>query len=225
MLILIFRTVILFLSLLLFYRLLGKRQLGEMELSELTVSMLIADISAIPLQDIGIPLMNALVPMLVLFTLELLLSVLTENSVRLRGILWGKPCFLIEKGKIRQSEMRRSHITPDELTQELRRQSITDLNTVEYAILETDGTLSVLLTPPNRPPSAAQLGIESESVGYATTVIQQGHILSANLRKCGRDKRWLRRELHKQGFADAKGVYFMSVNDAGQVYIAGKEQP
>lgn len=224
MVILIFRTMILFLSLLLFYRLLGKRQLGELELSELTVSMLIADISAIPLQDIGIPLINALVPMVVLFALELLLSVLTESSVRLRGLLWGKPCFLIEQGKINQREMRRCHFTPDELTQELRRQSVVDLNTVEYAILETDGTLSVLLTPPNRAPSAAQLGVVSESVGYTTTIIEQGRILGDNLHKCGRDKRWLHRELHRQGFRDAKEVYFMTVNAAGQVYIAGKEQ-
>ena len=225
MVILIFRTVILFLSLLLFYRLLGKRQLGELELSELTVSMLIADISAIPLQDIGIPLINALVPMTVLFALELLLSVLTESSVRLRGLLWGKPCFLIEQGKINQKEMRRCHFTPDELTQELRRQSVVDLNTVEYAILETDGTLSVLLTPPNRAPSASQLGVESESVGYTTTIIEQGRILGDNLRKCGRDKRWLHRELQRQGYGDAKEVYFMTVNAAGQVYIAGKEKP
>lgn len=224
MVILIFRTVILFLSLLLFYRLLGKRQLGELELSELTVSMLIADVSAIPLQDIGIPLINALLPMTLLFALELLLSVLTESSVRLRSLLWGKPCFLIERGVINQREMRRCHFTPDELTQELRRQSVVDLNTVEYAILEIDGTLSVLLTPPNRAPSASQLGVESESVGYTVTIIEQGRILSDNLRLCGLDRRWLRRELQRQGYSDAKEVYFMTVNAAGQVYIAGKEK-
>ncbi len=223
MMILMIRTLILFVSLLLFFRLLGKRQLGELELSELTVSMLIADISAIPLQDIGIPLINALVPMVMLFALELLLSVLTESSVRLRGILWGRPCFLIEQGRINQREMRRCHFTPDELTQELRRQSIVDLNTVEYAILETDGTLSVLLTPPNQSATAAQLGVESPSVGYTTTIIEQGRILGDNLRKCGRDRRWLQRELHRQGYGNPKEIYFMTVNAAGQVYIAPKE--
>lgn len=224
MVILLFRTLIVFVSLLLFFRLLGKRQLGELELSELTVSMLIADIAAIPLQDIGIPLINALVPMTMLFSLELLLSVGSEKSVRLRAILWGKPCFLMEKGKINQREMERCHFTLDELTQELRRQSITDLASVEYALLETDGTLSVVLTPESRPATASQLGLETVSSGYATMIIEQGRVLGDNLLKCGRDRRWLHAELCRQGFRNPGEVYFMTVNASGEVYIVRKER-
>lgn len=224
MIILLFRTVIAFVTLLLFFRLLGKRQLGELELSELTVSMLIADIAAIPLQDIGIPLINALVPIAALFALELLLSVAGEKSVRLRGLLWGKPCFLVEKGKINQQEMARCHLTPDELMLELRRQSVDDPASVEYALLETDGTLSVLLKPESRPATAAQLGLPVQSVGYATIIIEQGRILGDNLRKIGRNRRWLYAELRRHGFGDAREVYILTVNAAGQVYIAGKEK-
>ena len=124
-----FRTIIIFTVLLLCMRILGKRQLGELELSELVVSVLVADLASLPLQDIGIPLMNGL------FCLELILSGVTLRSQKLRAALFGKPCFLIEKGTINQKEMHRCRFSVDELTEELRRQSVTDLSTVEYAIL------------------------------------------------------------------------------------------
>lgn len=146
-----FRTIIIFTVLLLCMRILGKRQLGELELSELVVSVLVADLASLPLQDIGIPLMNGLVSILTLFCLELILSGVTLRSQKLRAALFGKPCFLIEKGTINQKEMHRCRFSVDELTEELRRQSVTDLSTVEYAVLETDGTLNVILTPAERP--------------------------------------------------------------------------
>ena len=149
-----FRTVIIFTVLLLCMRILGKRQLGELELSELVVSVLVADLASLPLQDIGIPLMTGLVSILTLFCLELILSGVTLRSQKLRAALFGKPCFLIEKGAINQREMHRCRFSVDELTEELRRQSVTDLSTVEYAILETDGTLNVILTPAERPVTA-----------------------------------------------------------------------
>ena len=152
-----FRTIIIFTVLLLCMRILGKRQLGELELSELVVSVLVADLASLPLQDIGIPLMNGLVSILTLFCLELILSGVTLRSQKLRAALFGKPCFLIEKGTINQKEMHRCRFSVDELTEELRRQSVTDLSTVEYAILETDGTLNVILTPAPRYRRAAPL--------------------------------------------------------------------
>ena len=139
------RTTIIFLTLMVFMRILGKRQMGELELSELVVSILIADIGTLPLQDIGMPLINCLVPIITLFSLELLLSGLTLRFMRLRPIFFGKPCFLIRKGVIDQQEMQRNNLSLDELLSELRSQSVTDISVVEYAVLETDGTLNVLL--------------------------------------------------------------------------------
>ena len=218
-----FRTVIVFTTLILFMRILGKRQLGELEISELVVSVLVADMASIPLQDIGIPLMNGLVSILTLFCLELILSGLTLRFGALRKLLWGKPCFLIEKGTINQREMHRNRFSLDELTEELRRQSVTDLSTVHYAILETDGTLNVILAPAQRPVTAGQMNIAPQDTGYPYAVIADGRILRQNLRKCGRDETWLRRELRRQGLHSPEEVYFMTVNSAGQVYCAVKE--
>ena len=223
--IVLIRTILIFVLLLLFLRFLGKRQLGELEISELIVSVLVADMACLPLQDIGIPLIYALVPIAVILSLELLLSELSLRSVKLRGLLWGRPCFLIEKGRIQEKALRENRFSLDELCEELRRQSVTDIAAVDYAILETDGTLNVILIPEMRPVTAGQLGLAEKDGGYAHIIINDGRLLRENLRLCGRDENWLRRELQRRHYKNHTDVFFMTVNDAGEIYIAGKELP
>ena len=136
--IILIRTLILFLSLILAMRLMGKRQLGELELSELVVAVLVADIASIPLQNPSLPLSYGLIPLLVLFCCELIFSGLTYKSIHLRKLLYGRPNFIIERGRIAQQAMHRNRFTLDELTQELRNQGILDIASVEYAVLETN---------------------------------------------------------------------------------------
>ena len=145
--IVLLRTIIIYTTLLLCMRIMGKRQLGELELSEQGVSVLAADLASLPLQDVGIPLINGLLAILTLFCLELILSGLVLRFHRLRGLLFGRPCFLVEKGVINQKEMHRNRFTVDELTEELRRQSVTDVATVDYAVLETDGKSATAYFP------------------------------------------------------------------------------
>jgi len=221
--IVIIRTTIVFLMLLLCMRLMGKRQLGELELSELVVSVLVADLASLPLQDVGIPLINGLVSILTLFCLELILSGTALRFGRLRTFLFGKPCFLIEKGVINQREMARNRFTLDELTEELRRQSITDPATVEYAVLETDGTLNVLLFPEYQPVTAGQLRCQGESGGYPYILVNDGRVMSDNLRRAGRSEAWLQKECRARGAASPKDVFLMTCDDAGRIYFAPKE--
>ncbi|MCI5753177.1 MAG: DUF421 domain-containing protein [Clostridiales bacterium] len=221
--IIFFRTIIIFITLLLFMRVLGKRQLGEVELSELVVSVLIANLAGLPLQDIGIPLLNGLIPVIILFCCELLISTLTMKSVRMRTLLCGRPSLLVENGVIRQKEMARSRFTIDELTEELRNQSIMDISTVKYAVLETDGTLNTILAPSQRPATAAQLGIQTTDNGFPIIIINDGHVLSDNLRHTGRDENWLKAELSRHGIRQTQDVYLLTVDAAGNVYFAEKE--
>ena len=221
--ILFFRTLIIFTMLLVLMRLLGKRQMGELELSELVVSVLVADLAAMPIQDIGIPLMNGIVPVLILFSCELIVSGLTVKSVRLRAVLCGRPCMLIRNGKIRQDDMRRCRFTVDELAEELRGQGITDISTVQYAILETDGTLSAVLFPENQPATPQQLGVKVSGPGYPFIVIDEGRVMSRNLELCGKNEAWLRRELSRRGVSGPERVYLMIVYDGGEIYFAEME--
>ena len=149
--IVIARTLTVYFALLLTMRLMGKRQLGEMELSEFVVAALIADLAAHPLQDMGIPLLNGLVPIAVLFCCEVLIAGLSLRHIRLREIIFGKPSLLIVKGEINQTEMRRNRFTLDELMQELRNQGVQDLTSVESAVLETSGALNLLLRAEEQP--------------------------------------------------------------------------
>ena len=217
------RTLIIYFALVLIMRILGKRQLGEMELSEFVVAALIADLASHPLQDIGIPMINGLVPIVTLFCCEVLISGVAMKNIRLRALLFGKPSMLVEKGKIKQHEMKKNRFTTDELMEELRNQGYLDISAVEYAVLETDGRLSVIPSPSESPVKPSQLKIEAEDRGYPVVVISDGHVIESNLRLVGRDRNWLKKRLAALGVKDAEQVFLMTVNSAGQVYFAPKE--
>lgn len=222
--IILIRTLIIFTVLVLAMRLLGKRQLGEMELSELVVAVLVADIAVNPLQDTDMPLIYGLVPLLVLFCCEIIISGITLKSIRLRQILYGKPSILIEKGQIAQNEMRKNRFTLDELTQELRNQGILDISSVEYAILETNGQLNIVLYPAEQPVTAKQLNLDLEDDGYFSIIISDGRVLSNNLTQMGYDMHWLERELKQRHAAGPEDVYLMMVNSTGSIYYTAKER-
>ncbi len=221
--IILIRTVIVFLSITISLRLMGKRQLGELELSELVVAILISDLAANPLQDIGIPLMNGLIPVFVLLCCELLISGWVMKSIRFRSLLCGRPSVLVENGVISQQEMRRNRFTIDELTEELRGQGIVDISKIKYAVLETDGVLNTVLYPAEQPLTPAQMGIQVEDTGYVTIIINDGRVLDKNLKRLGRNRKWLDTELKKRGDIPPERVYIMTVNDAGQIYCLPME--
>ena len=221
--IILIRTLILFLSLILAMRLMGKRQLGELELSELVVAVLVADIASIPLQNPSLPLSYGLIPLLVLFCCELIFSGLTYKSIHLRKLLYGRPNFIIEHGRIAQQAMHRNRFTLDELTQELRNQGILDIASVEYAVLETNGQLNIILAPAQQPVTAEQMHMETEDTGYFSILINNGRILRDNLKRMGRDERWLQKQVQQRGAQCIADVYLLMMNNAGQVYFAAKE--
>ena len=216
--IILIRTLILFLSLILAMRLMGKRQLGELELSELVVAVLVADIASIPLQNPSLPLSYGLIPLLVLFCCELIISGLTY-----RKLLYGRPNLIIERGRIAQQAMHRNRFTLDELTQELRNQGILDIASVEYAVLETNGRLNIILTPEQQPVTAAQMGVTPDDTGYFSILINNGRIIDKNLKRMGRDERWLQKQLQQHGAQSVQDVYLLMLNDAGQIYFSAKE--
>lgn len=213
------RTIIIFAALLTAMRLMGKRQLGELELSELVVAVLISNIAAHPLQDIGTPLMNGLLPIVILLCCELLVSGAIVRSVKVRQILCGKPCFIVTDGIIDQKEMKKNRFTLDELFEELRNQGVLDVRTVKYAILETDGRLNTVLFPAEQPATAKQMGIDPPDKGYPMVIINNGRLMSRNLSLCGRDEAWLRSELEKRGVSRVNDVYLMTMNSEEDIYF------
>lgn len=223
MLISFLRTAILYILLIVSIRMMGKRQIGELGPAEFVVTMLLANIAAIPMQDNEIPLLSGIVPIMTILGLELILSVITMASVRWRRILCGKPVILIADGKIQQKNLRATRVSLDELTEHLRGKDIFDLSTVKYAILETGGELSVIPYAKYMPaPAKATLTkVNDQELPY--TVISDGKILKTNLELLGKTETWLQEILAGQN-SRAEEIFLMTVDRKGGIYLSKKEE-
>ena len=216
------RTILLYLVLIFGVRLMGKRQIGQMEASEFVVTMLVANLASIPMQDVGIPLFSGLVPILTVLGLELVLSGLVMRSVLIRKLLCGKPVILIENGKILQDNLRRTRVTLDELAGHLRQKDVLDLNTVQFAILETDGNLSVFPYPKERPASAREAGIQAGKQFLPITIIGDGRVSRENLRLAKKDEVWLDRVLRDRR-ATRENTFLLTVDADDHIFFLKKE--
>ena len=206
------RTIILYIFIIIGIRLMGKRQVGELEPSELVLSLIIADLASVPMQDYGIPLLTGILPILALLAMTMILSVLTMKSVRFRALMCGRPSIVIRDGLVDQREMARNRLTIDELLEELRAKGYTDPATVKYAILETNGQLSVLPYANQKPPTAQQLQVSAEESGLPLVVISDGRLLEHNLRALGRDRKWLDQRLEERGCSGLEAVFLLLVD-------------
>ena len=218
------RTAFLYLVLILSVRMMGKRQIGQMEASEFVVTMLVANLASIPMQDAAIPLYSGLLPILVVLGMELSLSGLILRSVWVRKFFCGKPVILIDNGKILLENLRRTRVTLDELMGHLRSKDVLDVQTVQFAILETDGSLSVFPYPKERPATAKEAGIRTEKQYLPITIIEDGYVSEENLQKAGKDQAWLEETLC-QYQATRQGTLLLMVDQEGHVILFRKEQP
>ena len=217
------RTLILYILIIAGVRLMGKRQVGELEPSELVLSLIIADLASVPMQDYGIPLLAGVAPILALLALTMMLSVLTMKSVRFRALLCGRPSVVVREGVPDQREMARNRLTVDELLEELRGQGYPDLSAVQYAILETNGRLSVLPYAGERPPTARELGVRARESGLPRVVVSDGRVLEDDLRALGKDRAWLREELGRRGCRGPGEVFLLLADGTGQIFLTKKE--
>jgi len=217
-----FRTIILHLVLIAVVRVMGKRQIGQMEPSEFVVTMLVANLASIPMQDPAIPLFSGLLPILMVLGVELLLSGLAMRSIRVRKLLCGKPVILMENGKILQENLRATRVTLDELTIKLREKDVLDLNTVQYAILETNGSVTVFVYPEYRPATAQEARIEPQPQYLPVTIISDGRLLRKNLEKAGKDLNWLAKQLRRRGVTRQQ-TWLLTVDGGDNVVFLPKE--
>ena len=217
------RTVILYLVLIFVIRLMGKRQIGQMEASEFVVTMLVANLADIPMQDSGVPLYTGLVPILTVLGMELVLSWLILKSMVIRKFFCGKPVILIDNGKILQDNLRKTRVTLDELTGHLRGKDVLDIRAVQYAILETNGNLSVFPYPKERPASAKEAGIQAKAQYLPISIIEDGYLLEQNLRLSGKDAAWVSRVLEEHA-ATLSETFLLTIDGRGTVIFYRKEQ-
>ena len=218
------RTIVLYFIIMVGIRAMGKRQIGELEPIELVLMLLISDLAAVPMQDFGIPLLNGALPIATLLSLSMLLSFFSMKSIRFRRLVCGNPTTLIKDGVIQQDALRRNRFTLDELLEELRAQSVTDLTTVKYAVLETNGQLSVMLYADAAPATPRQLGKPvKDDVFIPVVLVNDGRVLKNGLKDKGLDEAWLDKTLRAHGFRSAHEVLLLTIDGAGKVLCVGKD--
>ncbi len=216
------RTIILYLVLIAVIRLMGKRQIGQMEASEFVVTMLVANLAAIPMQDGGIPLFSGVVPIVTVLGMELVLAGLALRSIGFRRILCGKPVILIENGNILQENLRKTRVTLDELTGHLREKDVLDPGTVQYAILETNGNLSVFPYPKYTPACAKDAGVSTGKQYLPITIVSDGKLLTKNLQKAEKDLSWVKKVLAQRG-ATIENTWILTVDGGDNILFYKRE--
>lgn len=215
MFVVLIRTVVLYLFIVVGIRLLGKHQIGQLEPSELVLTLIIADLASVPMQDNGIPLLSGLIPIVVLLSLSTTLSVLCTKSIRFRALLCGRPSIVVENGVVLETQLRKNRLTLDELMEELRIQGYADFKSIKFALLETNGQLSVLPYTSDKPVTAAQMGLQPEETGLPVVIVSDGRLLSHNLKGLGYEEIWLEKQLAAHGLHSHRQVFLLTVDEAG----------
>lgn len=223
MLISMIRTALLYGLLILSVRLMGKRQVAEMEPAEFVVTMLLANLASVPMQDNGLPLVSGVAPIFTVLALELILAVLSMKLLPVRRLLNGTPSFLIRNGVIDQPALAASRVSLDELMQKLREKDLFDFSEVEFAILETDGELTVMPYARYQPATKEDLGAARSPAGLYYNLITDGSIRRENLQAAGLDAAWLRAQLRSRGLT-RRELFLFSVDQAQNVRIVRKEK-
>lgn len=220
----LWRTFVLFLTVSIVLRFMGKRQLGELQPSELATTIMISNIAAIPIENIGSPMINGFLSIVLLACLEILLSVAILKSRKLRGIVLGHPRCVIRDGKLDQKELSDLRWSLDDLTELLRGNGVFDIDEVLFAIVETNGSLSVYPKFKNRPVTNEALLIPvSGCEAPPVIIINDGEIDEQALKYCNLDKAWLNKVLKEKELSE-KDIFAMNCDRSAQYILIKKEK-
>lgn len=216
------RTLLLYIVIIAAVRLMGKRQISELQTSELVVTLLISDIAAIPMQNTGQPLVSGFLPIAVLVACELIVSALMLKSAKFRRFVCGKPIIVINNGKIDQSQMKRLRMSTEDLSEQLRQMDVFHIEDVAYAIVETNGKLSVLKKPDKLQPDNSMLGIVIPDNGIETVIISDGEISQFSVSLCGLSQEWIDGVLQGENIKQTD-VFLMTADRKRNYHIVKKE--
>ena len=222
MLITFFRSILIYIFVLIVMRLMGKREIGQLQPFELAIAIMIADLASIPMTEIGIPITNGIIPILGLLIMHLIISIINMKSIKAREIICGKPRILIYRGKIDEKALIKERFTINELEERLRGNNIMNLGDIEYAILETSGQVTVIPKPEKRNVIAEDLNITPEYEGISYDLVVDGKVMNKNLKKIGKDYNWLKKEVRKFNMNPEEAL-IVTYDGKGQIFCQKKE--
>lgn len=211
MFVVLIRTVILYTLAIASVRVMGKRQLGELQPTELVITLLLSEIIATPIENIEAPLFGTIIAVFLLISLEIITSFLNMKSIKFRSLMQGHPLIVIDDGKINQKLIKDLRFTVDDLLEALRQKDVFDISTVQYAIVETNGQMSVLLKSENGAPVCKDLNIKKEPEALQCTVIIDGETIGQDFSICNMSEKKIKRILEKENI-NIKDVFLMTID-------------
>ena len=223
MLITFFRSIVLYIIVLIVMRLMGKREIGQLQPFELAISIMIADLASIPMTDTGVPIFNGIIPILGLLIMHLIISLINLKSSRAREIICGRPSILIYRGKINEKNLRKERFTINELEERLRGNNVINLGDVEYAILETSGQVTVIQKPDKRNTIPQDFNIMPEYEGIPYDLVVDGKIMTENLKEIGKNYNWLKKQVEKFNMKPEESLV-VTIDGKGQIFCQRKEE-
>ena len=223
MLITFFRSIILYIIVLIVMRFMGKREIGQLQPFELAISIMIADLATIPMSEIGIPIFNGIIPILGLLLMHIIISGINLKSIKAREIICGKPRILIYRGKIDEKALKKERFTINELQERLRGNNVFKLGDVEYAILETNGEVTIIEKTEKRGVKIEDLKLDVEYEGIPYDLVIDGKVMEKNLKAIGKDKIWLEKELQKF-HVRPKDALVVTIDGKNQIFCQKKEK-
>ena len=223
MLITFVRSIILYVIVLVVMRLMGKREIGQFQPFELAIAIMIADLASVPMSEVGIPIINGIIPILSLLVMHLIISFINLKSIKMRQLICGKPSILIYRGKINEKVLIKERFTINELQERLRANNINDLADVEYAILETSGQVSIIQKPNKRTTIPEDFNIMPEYEGISYDLVVDGKIMNDNLKILNKTYGWLKKEVNKFNIEPEEAL-LVTVNAKGDIFCQKKEK-
>ena len=217
------RTLIVYCSLMIVLRLMGKRQIGEMEVTDLVTTLLLSEIAALPVTNLDIPISYAIIPMILLLALEVGSSMLLSVFPKSKKLLSARPAVLIRDGVLDQKMLRDTRMTPEELMTEVRQNGLYDLSEVKDAILEKNGKITLFPFARYSPPTSGDLSMNLPEEPLSHVVFFRGQICKEGLALIGKDEKWLLREFERRNFLPDT-VCTATANEAVKLYYIKKEE-
>jgi uncharacterized membrane protein YcaP (DUF421 family) len=215
----VLRIVVLYFFVMIALRVMGKREIGQLSVFDFVVSVMIAEASTLPIEDKNIPIFRGLVSIAVLVALQISVALLQLKSHRFRHWVDGEPSVLVERGQIKEREMKKMRYTMHDLLTQLRQQGLFDVADVEFAILETSGDLSVYPKPHARPLTPADIGVRAVDNGLPIPLVVDGNVVTKSLSKLQVDENWVHQELARRGYPVVKDVFFAAVLADGTISV------
>ena len=219
---LIVRTVLIYLCVLFAMRLMGKRQLGELQPEELVSTILISNLASISIESEEVPVTASLIPLFLIAALELLGSILSFRSQKFFNMMSGRPKTVILDGQIDQNALRTLRLTTADLMEALRGKDVFDPRDVSYAVVETNGSLSVALRPEREPATLSDLALKVQHGQATIPFVLDGQVLDDNLHWCGKDHAWLERTAQANTLL-VEEILLLIGNDTEDYFLLKKE--